>query len=227
MKWLALVVAAALLAAAGAPVQAQNIGVASIVKNKVTGKLGLKVRNLRRGNGIFHREDIATAQRSMTRLTFLDRTRLTVGANSRVRLSTYVYDPRRRTGKITVNAVKGAFRFVSGVARPSSYHIRTAMAYTGIRGTVIDGYVDPRRRFDLLILRRGAMQVCGPSRCVNASRPGTYVLVKSNGNVATGRWTGALQPLIRKHMYGLYPGVNSLAARAAVRDFNTSFRTIR
>ncbi len=227
MKWLPLTLVVLLLLGWSAPAETKNIGVASLVKNQVTGTLSGSVRKLRRGLDVFHREDIATAQRSLARLTFLDKTKLTVGANSLVRLTKYIYDPNRRTGRITLSAMKGAFRFISGVARPSSYKIRTALAHTGVRGTMIDGFVDRRRRFDLLVLRKGAMRVCGPRRCVNASRPGTYVLVKMNGNVATGAWKGSLKPLITKHMYAIFPGKNTAAIRGVVQDFNSSFKTLR
>jgi len=92
---------------------------------------------------------------------------------------------------------------------------------------VIDGYVDSRRRFDLLILRKGAMMVCGAGKCVNASRPGTYVLVKRNGNVATGRWGGSLRALIKKHMYRIFPAANKASTNAVLREFDQAFRYIR
>ncbi len=206
---------------------ANEIGAAAIVKNSVTGKIGGTLRKLRRGSDVFHRELISTSRRSMTHLKFLDNTRFTIGANSSVRLSSFVYDPRRRRGKIAFNAVKGAFRFISGEARYSDYRIKTPLASTGVRGTIIDGYVDSRRRFDLIILRKGAMRVCGAGKCISANRPGTYVLVKMNGNVATGRWGGSLKTLIKKHMYKIFPAANKASTNTVLREFDLSFGTLR
>ncbi len=227
MKIFSLLILSLLLAGWSGVAQSREIGAAAIVKNSVTGKLGGTLRSLRRGSDVFHRELISTSRRSMTRLKFLDNTRFTIGANSSVRLSSFVYDPARRRGKIAFNALKGAFRFISGKAKSSDYRIKTPLASTGVRGTVIDGYIDSRRRFDLLILRKGAMVVCGAGKCVNASRPGTYVLVKMNGNVATGKWAGSLKALIKKHMYKIFPGANKASTNAVLREFDNSFRYIR
>jgi len=227
MRIIFLLISSLLLTIWPGTADAGGIGSAAIVKNSVTGKLGASIRRLRRGSDVFHRELISTSQRSMTRLRFLDQTKFTIGANSRVRLTSFVYDPKRRRGRIAFNAVKGAFRFISGKARHSDYRIRTPLASTGVRGTTIDGYVDSRRRFDLLILRKGAMVVCGAGKCVSANRPGTYVLVKMNGNVATGRWGGSLRPLIKKHMYQIFPAQNKASTNRVLRDFDLAFRSIR
>ena len=218
---------ALLMACAAGVVQAGTIGKATTVKNRVTGQMGTTLRTLRRGNEVFQREWIATAPRSLARLTFLDKTRLTIGASSRVRLTSFVFDPSQRRGRMTINALKGAFRFISGLSPSSGYRLRTPLAYISVRGTMIDGYLDRRHRFDLIILRRGAMTVCAPARCLSTSRPGSYVLVKSNGNIAKGNWHGSLRPLIGKHMYKYFPARNIAAINAVMQDFNHSYRSLR
>jgi hypothetical protein len=227
MKRISLLCVAMLLASGVASVQSAEIGRATVVKNRVTGQMGARLRTLRRGNDIFQHEMIAAAPRSLARLTFLDKTRLTIGANSRVRLTSFIFNPDRRRGRMVLNALKGAFRFVSGLQPSSAYRLRTPLASISVRGTAIDGYIERRHRFDLIILRRGGMTVCAPSHCLSTNRPGTYILVKANGNIATGHWHGKLQPLFGKHMYKFFPARKPAIIKAVLRDFRQTFGSLR
>lgn len=132
-----LIVVAALLAASVQEVSAQKIGIASAVRNEVSGIQGGTARPLSNGSDVSANERIRTGAVSTAQLLFLDQTTLSVGAQSEVVLDRFVYDPNRGTGKVVVNAGVGAFRFVSGAQKSSSYEIRTPVATIGVRGTVI------------------------------------------------------------------------------------------
>ncbi|GBF25978.1 hypothetical protein MnTg02_01014 [bacterium MnTg02] len=157
-------------------------GVASIVHNEVTGQLGGRPRVIRLGDGVFQNELIATGAESSTQLLFRDETSLTVGPKSEVRLDRFVYNPARKSGRVVIDIAKGAFRFVSGAAKPSTYQIRTPVATIGVRGTIFEGYFDGLEL--ILVLIKGAIDSCIVSSdgaptgvCQSLTKAGQYTRV--------------------------------------------------
>lgn len=139
----ALFAGAALLAT---PAAAQNVGVTSAVVNDV--------RITTAANRTLHKavvrervaigNDMITGKASRAQILLLDRTTFTLGANARIRIDRFVYDPARNSSSVGATVGKGAFRFMSG--RPThnargQSSIRTPTASIGIRGTMIDGVV--------------------------------------------------------------------------------------
>jgi ferric-dicitrate binding protein FerR (iron transport regulator) len=172
---------------------APTIGLASAVSNQVSGTTGGAPKPIRTGDAVFQDQTVQTAARSSAQLLFRDQTALTVGPASRVKLDRFVYDPNRRTGDIVINATKGAFRFVSGAARSSSYKIRTPVASIAVRGTIFDTFIALEATVAVLV--EGSITVCarGSRRCVPVSRPGEFAIVRANGQVSgPHRWDGAL-----------------------------------
>ena len=162
---------------------AERIGVASGVVNKVTATLGNALQVLRVGDSVFQDQVVETETESSTQLLFQDETALTVGPGSRVVLDTYVYDPRRKTGNIVLNATRGAFRFVSGSAQSASYKIRTPAASIGVRGTIFSWLITAVG--DLIaVLEEGAFEVCNAAgQCVLVDVPGQAVIIKADGTI--------------------------------------------
>lgn len=170
-----------------------TIGLAAAVSNKVSGTTGGAARPIRTGDSVFQDQTVQTAAKSSAQLLFRDQTALTVGPVSRVKLDRFVYDPSRRTGDVVINATKGAFRFVSGVAKSSSYKIRTPVAAISVRGTVFDTFIAPEATVAVLV--EGGIDVCarGTRRCVSVNRPGEFAIVRANGQVSGPHsWGGAL-----------------------------------
>ena len=83
-------------------------------------------------------ETVNTGSGGQANLQFLDNTKLSVGPMSTVRLDKFVYDPSKGTGAVTVNATRGAYRFVTGVQDSRNYQIKTPYATLGVRGTVLE-----------------------------------------------------------------------------------------
>ncbi|PLX33083.1 MAG: hypothetical protein C0605_16935 [Hyphomicrobiales bacterium] len=183
---LALCLPATQLAAKTAP-----IGGARVVVNEVTGKIGGKSVTLRRGDGVFENELISTGDKAQAQFQFIDKTLLTLGEKSDIRLDAYVYNPRRKSGRIVINSLKGAFRFVSGSARKAAYQVKTPLATIGVRGTVIDGFMSSDGQFSVFILQRGKMIVCADGACRPVNKAGFYVVVRADGSITKPRqWTG-------------------------------------
>jgi len=115
------------------------IGVASAVRNNVSGSLPTGEVQINVGENVIRNEIVKTASESWTKLVFSDSTNLSVGPNAIVRLSNFVSTGPSSYGKATVDIAKGAFRFVTGHSEKRAYEINTGVATIGVRGTVFDG----------------------------------------------------------------------------------------
>ncbi|AOL93798.1 FecR family protein [Porphyrobacter sp. LM 6] len=125
---------------------AQNVGITAVVRNDV--------RVTTAANPVLHKaavreriaigNDIVTGKSSMTQLLLLDKTSFTVGANARVKIDRFVFDPASDASSVSASVAKGAFRFMSGRALKKGREgssIKTPVASIGIRGTIIEGVV--------------------------------------------------------------------------------------
>ncbi|HYI41590.1 MAG TPA: FecR family protein [Allosphingosinicella sp.] len=140
----AAAVAAASLAAS--PAFAQAVGVNAAVRNKVVivGAGTKKARPAVVRERVNLNDEVRTAAASQLQILLLDRTTFTVGANARVAVDRFVYDPARNSRSTGVSVTRGAFRFMSGrtLRSPSGpVSVRTPVATIGIRGTIFEGVV--------------------------------------------------------------------------------------
>jgi hypothetical protein len=87
---------------------------------------------------VHSQERIKTNDTGVAQLEFLDKTSLSVGPMSEVRLDRFVYNPASGTGQVIVNVGRGAFRFVTGTQDSKNYSIQTPHATLGVRGTVFE-----------------------------------------------------------------------------------------
>lgn len=89
-------------------------------------------------------DQVTTGQASRLQILLLDRSTFTVGANARLTIDRFVYDPNRNSRAVGASVTRGAFRFMSGRAlqRPAGpVSVRTPVASIGIRGTIFEGVV--------------------------------------------------------------------------------------
>lgn len=138
--------AAAAASLAAAPALAQPVGVNAAVRNKVqiiaAGSKKPRVAVVR--ERVILNDEVRTAAASQLQILLLDRTTFTVGANARVTVDRFVYDPARNNRSTGVSVARGAFRFMSGRGfRPpaGSVSVRTPVATIGVRGTIFEGVV--------------------------------------------------------------------------------------
>jgi len=91
--------------------------------------------------GLFDRDDVhqkevvETITDGALHLEFVDETTLRLGSSSRMILDTLVYDPNEKSGRMVINMVQGAFRFVSGRIKKDGVRILTPTLSIAIRGT--------------------------------------------------------------------------------------------
>jgi hypothetical protein len=139
----------ALTAALGmiaSPALAQTqAGIAAAVRNKVEIRSpSRKAHAAAVRERIFIADQAVTGAASQLQILLMDRTIFTVGANARVTIDRFVYDPNARSRSVGVSVAHGAFRFMSGRAlgKPSGpVNVRTPVATIGIRGTIFEGVV--------------------------------------------------------------------------------------
>ena len=131
-----------------------QIGTSVVIVNRVTGQLLQNERQLKQGERVFLKEVLEASEKSQAELRLDDNTKLALGPKARLVLDDYVVGK-----KITVNMVKGAFRFITGDSGSKSYTIKTPTASMGVRGTVVDVYVCDNGD-SLFLLHDGRIDVC-------------------------------------------------------------------
>ena len=95
------------------------------------------------GSEVYANETVRTGNLGRADLVLLDNTNFSVGPASEVRLDKFVYDPTGSSGKVVVQATRGAFRFVTGSQDHRAYQVGTPWGTLGVRGTVVEGRVLP------------------------------------------------------------------------------------
>jgi hypothetical protein len=180
---LCFVVAAGLfLLAPGQASAQQNIGSTAIAHNDVERELAGQSGALGSGDPVYRDEIVRTGTDSIAKLAFLDSTALAVGPISRVVLDRFVYDPSSTSQAMAVNLTKGVFRFTTGLLDKRAYSITTPLASIGVRGTVLDIAVNPRKTRVTLV--EGQAVVCARKggACVTLNKTGQTASVTATAN---------------------------------------------
>ena len=109
--WINALPVVMLLATGSTTANAQStIGNAQSVKPEASGSIsGI----LSAGSGVHANETIKTGSAGQAALQFNDKSNLSVGPSSQVRLDKFVYDPNKGTSGVAIEATRGAFRFAS------------------------------------------------------------------------------------------------------------------
>lgn len=140
------VLALALLLAGPAAAQNAAIGVNAAIKNQVSMKTAADAapRPARLRESVRLGDQVISGPASALQVLLRDRSVFTVGANARMTIDRFVYDPARATGDVAASVAKGAFRFMSGrgLSRTGgAAAVRTPVASIGVRGTILEGVV--------------------------------------------------------------------------------------
>ena len=129
------------VAAAGpaAAVEASGHAVAVLRNAAASGPGGN--RDLVAKGPVFTGDVIKTDKRGTAQLLFADNTKMVIGPESQVTIDNFVFQGPSKAGAFSINALRGSFRFITGVSAKNSYAINTPTATIGVRGTVFDGHV--------------------------------------------------------------------------------------
>jgi hypothetical protein len=123
-------------------------------------------RNLSAGSQVFEHDKI-TVTSGNAQIQLLDGTKLVLGSNSSLVLEKFLMKGGTTAQNVSVDALRGTFRFITGKSPKSAYNINTANATIGIRGTGFDFWVADRTGVALL---KGKVQLCSKKNgasCIN------------------------------------------------------------
>src|SRR5262245_29407414 len=120
-------ISAALLASALPAIAAPGDDIGSTVRvvNLVTAAFERDHRDLATGDLVRQDDLIEVAPDGIGEIKLRDDTKLALGPGARLLLDEFVYKPDISGGAIVLNLVKGAFRFMTGLAAKPAYVIRT------------------------------------------------------------------------------------------------------
>jgi hypothetical protein len=132
--FIAAATVAAMLALSGPATAIEPSGEAIRVDPAVnaTGPGGRRLIELQ--GAVFMGDEIVAGPSGLAQIKFIDNTRIVIGPNSRLSIDTFVFNPDYTAREVTVTAIKGTFRFISGDSAPGVYKIRTPTMTIGIRG---------------------------------------------------------------------------------------------
>ncbi|UJW86264.1 FecR family protein [Devosia sp. SL43] len=180
---LAFVLAAASPAAFGA-----SEGTAVGVDPDAVARINSQDRILEAGTDVSVGELIVTGPSGQVQIVFDDDTRLVVGPSSSLKIETYLLASSNVAQKLTINALGGSFRFITGNSPKPAYSINTPTASIAVRGTKLDLLVGSIGTG--VMLYEGALQLCAKSSaCVEltdrceigtAVRGGAELIMRAN-----------------------------------------------
>ena len=135
------------LAVAGGSVagaqEAQQAGVSAAVRGEVllarTDAVGRQVES---GEAIFLGDAIEAGPDGSLQVLLMDESVFTLGAQSKITIDRFIYDPDGGQNAMTLSMAQGAMRFVAGKiagGNPEQMQINTPVGQIGIRGTI--GYI--------------------------------------------------------------------------------------
>jgi len=166
-----LLLTSAVLFSVSSAMAATKIGVTSAVNPKAVGTApGSPTRTLIIGRNVVFNHRIKTSRGGLVQLLFVDGSAFTVGENSEIIIDRFIYDPKKKTGKMVANVVKGVFRFVGGRLSKAQggVTIKTPSATIGIRGGVMTGNVGSRGLKSTFSLLFGDQMTVG-TNCSNVT----------------------------------------------------------
>lgn len=138
-KWMSASVLTVLFAMGSTVSNAEpRIGTAASTRPNVEAVAGGNTQKLSAGSEIYANQTVRTGNRGMADLVFLDKTNLSVGPTSEVRLDKFVYDPTGSSGSVVLQATRGTFRFVTGSQAKHAYQVSTPHGTLGVRGTTVE-----------------------------------------------------------------------------------------
>jgi hypothetical protein len=162
-----------------------RIGDAVTITNTVMADFEKKRRKLASGDDVRQDDTIEVNADAEGELKLDDDTKIALAGGARLVLDKFVYDSDKKAGTIVLNLVKGAFRFITGVAAKPAYVINTPNASITVRGTVFDLYI-LRDGSVWLLLHEGGIEVTDSRNvCHVLDQPGRLIRVTSNGRVGS------------------------------------------
>ena len=123
---------------------------------------------LRAQTPVFMGDVIQTDGVGETQIRLSDNTKLVVGPNSLMTIDRFVLSSNSTASRVALNAVRGAFRFITGSSPKDAYTITTPTATIGVRGTQLDFSINSSGTS--LAVFEGAADMCERQNRANCER---------------------------------------------------------
>jgi hypothetical protein len=136
-------------------------------------------RNLQKSSPLFFNDLLRSNATGLGQFIFDDGSKLAMGPSASIRIDRSIYKGKRSLQQASIQASKGAFRYISGAV--SGHKIATPYGTIGIRGTAFDFTIRNGKVYILLF--RGAVSFCNGSGCKTLKRSCDY-LVGGGGGVS-------------------------------------------
>jgi hypothetical protein len=138
-----------------------------------------------KGDDVYENERVRTAVESQAQILLVDRTDLSIGPITEIRVDRILYNPNKSIKGMIVSVDSGTLRWTSGASR--LYLIGTPTAELTPMGTAFDLFVDHQRTF--VILREGRVKVCtkNQQKCKTLAKPGEMMLATAGDLQGPGR----------------------------------------
>jgi hypothetical protein len=172
---------------------AQADTIAKVVAS--TGTATASGKALGAGSDIAEHDKITVGAGGNVQLLFTDGTKLVVGPNSTLVIEKYLMQGGGTAKDVSVDALRGTFRFITGRSAKSAYDIKTANSTIGIRGTGFDFWVDGRTG---VVVLQGKVRLCTAKSCVDIE-PNCHAGLTEAG-VARPLRAYTLSSVIRNHL---------------------------
>ncbi len=124
--------ASATVGAATVTAQPSGVVIAVVQQSEADGETGRRV--LMQEAAVFSGDRIITGPQGEAQVKFRDDTKLVVGPNSTMVIDAFVFADDNTARDISINVVRGAFRFITGNSPKDVYSITTPTATIGVRG---------------------------------------------------------------------------------------------
>jgi hypothetical protein len=184
-RWLLAIGVIFAMGAASAPgseaATADGTVVAVVQSAEVDGQTGKLV--LMPEAQIFSGDRIITGTVGQAQVKFRDETKLVVGPNSMLVVDEFVFSDGGDVRSFSINAVRGAFRFITGNGPKDAYTITTPTATIGVRGTEFDFNIDAVGATSVAVFE-GTTRVCDKRRrtCVEQNAGCGIIAVAPGGD---------------------------------------------
>ncbi|HEY6630583.1 MAG TPA: FecR domain-containing protein [Rhizobiaceae bacterium] len=174
------VAAAVIFGCAALPAASQEqVGQATLIRTVVTGAGGPLVIK----SPVHRDERIRTSKSGLGEFVFRDGAKFAIGGNSSVVIDRFVYDDAKTFNRLTLNAARGSFRWISGKSKSNAYEIVTPAGTIGVRGTRFDIFVGPGGITSVVLLD-GSVRFCGANGCRDLRRRCDVVVATPGGGVS-------------------------------------------
>ena len=125
-------------AAAVLPLWAADSGMAKIIRGDVRVERAGASVPLQVGDPVLEQDRIVVPTGASAGITLRDDTRISLGSNSTLVINRFRFDPKTQEGNVDTSILRGAMRYVTGLAgqlNPGSVRVATPTATVGVRGT--------------------------------------------------------------------------------------------